>query len=117
MKKLFRIIKQDKIIYRSSITTSLIILVSVIYSLLSYSNLPPVIPLFNQLPWGEKRLTFTVFIFLPSLLALTLLVLNILITRFIYEKTPLIARILTITSLLIGIFSLLLIIRTITIVT
>ncbi len=117
MKKLFRIIKQDKIIYRSSITTSLIILVSVIYSLLSYSNLPPVIPLFNQLPWGEKRLTSTVFIFLPSLLALTLLVLNILITRFIYEKTPLIARILTITSLLIGIFSLLLIIRTITIVT
>ena len=117
MKKLFRIIKQDKIIYRSSIVTNLIILASILYSLISYSNLPPVIPLFNQLPWGEKRLASTFFIFLPSLLALFLLVLNILITRVIYEKTPLVARILAITSLLIGIFALLLIIRTITIVT
>lgn len=117
MKNLFKFVRNDKIILRSSIATIITVIIAVLFSTFYYSSLPPVIPLFNQLPWGEERLANSFFIFLPPAVAILILSINIIFAEIIYDKAPLIARMLVITSFLIGVFSLLLVIRTATIIT
>lgn len=114
MKEFFKDIKSDKTIIHAFFINSLFIVVSVIFILFSYRNLPPFIPIFNQLPWGEQRLGPTLSIFIPVLVALLILATNIFIAAFIYKKTPLIARMLTVVSLLTSILAFLLIIKTVT---
>lgn len=116
MKKFFNKLKRDRIIYRGHIVSFFILLVSAIYLLIYYQNLPPFIPLFNQLPWGEERLMSTIGIFLPVFITTIIAMLNVILSSLIYEKNPLVPRILTLTSLLLAILTLLFIIRTIQIV-
>lgn len=116
MKKLFNVIKSDRILKRGTILTLVLNIISALLSIIFYFRLPPIIPIFNQLPWGEERLGQNFMIFLPSALATAFFVINTIIAGLIYNKTPLIARILIITSLLGGTFVLLLTIRTIAII-
>lgn len=82
-----------------------------------YNKLPPVLPLYNQLPWGQPRLGTKNEFFLPLIIVLSLLVVNLLICENIYAKMPLVARILSQTSLLISFLALFFIIRTILLIT
>lgn len=117
MKRLSKVIREDKIIYRSFISTIFLVVATVSYSALSYSKLPPIIPLFNQLPWGEERLANSILIFLPPCLVLLILAVNSAITIKVYSKAPLLGRIIMVTAFLTGVFTLLLVARAITIVT
>jgi len=48
-----------------------------------YRQLPPQVPLFYSLPWGERQLVSpSTLLFLPSL-SLVILVINVLISRFL----------------------------------
>lgn len=116
MNAFFKPIINDKIIFLGFSVSFFLILVAIIYTILTYQQLPPIIPLFNQLPWGEQRLGDKFQVFLPIILALSLNLLNMFLTTYAYNKIPLISRILSTTSFLICILTLLFIIRTIRIV-
>ena len=114
MKEFFKDIKSDKAIVPAFFINGIFIIVSIVYILFSYANLPPFIPIFNQLPWGEQRLGDTFTIFIPVLVALLILIINIFTSAFIYKKTPLVARMLVAVSLLISTITFLFIIKTVT---
>ena len=116
MKEFFSDIRSDKLTFRGFIATFFLILLPLPYILLNYKDLPPFIPIFNQLPWGMPRLATPLGILLPSLISLFVWILNILLSSFIYKKTPLVSRMLAVTSLLIALLTLLFVIRTVQIV-
>ena len=116
MKEFFKDIAADKTIVPAFFINGFFIITSVIFILFSYRNLPPFIPIFNQLPWGEQRLGPTLTIFIPVLVAFLILVINIFTSTLIYKKTPLVARMLAAVSLLISILAFLFIIKTVTLV-
>jgi hypothetical protein len=116
MKEFFSDIRNDNITQKSFFSSILIIFLSVAYILFYYSNLPPFIPLYNQLPWGEQRLASTSGILIPSLIAFIIFIFNIILSSIVYKKIPLISRMLSITTLLIAILTFLFIIRTVQIV-
>lgn len=113
MKELFKDLKEDKFLKQNTILNILIILLSFIYVVLYFGNLPPFIPLFNQMPWGEQRIVSSVWIFLPPFLSLLIFGVNLFSSALIYKKNPLIPRLFSITSSLISILIFLFIFRTI----
>ena len=113
MKEFFKDMAQDKTIIPVFFINGFFIIVSVIFILFSYRNLPPFIPIFNQLPWGEQRLGPTLTIFIPALAALLILIINIFATAITYKKTPLVARMLAAISLLTSILTCLYILKTV----
>ncbi len=116
MKEFFKNIKNDRLTSRGYYLTFFLNILTIIYALFYLNSLPPFIPLFNQLPWGEKRLITSIGIFLPIFVAIAISLFNLFFSTFIYKKNPLIPRIFTLTSLLISILTLLFVIRTIQIV-
>ena len=117
MKEFFKDIAQDKTIISAFFINIFFIITAVVYILFSYRKLPPFIPIFNQLPWGEQRLGTTSTIFIPIFVALLIFTLNIFISNSIYKKIPLISRMLAAISLLVGILAFLFSIKTITLIT
>ena len=89
-------------------------LLTVFYTLINYHNLPPFIPIFNQLPWGNDRLTSTLGIFIPTIVFAIVFFFNIIFTSLVYSKNPLIARIVAAVTLILAFMNFLFIIRTIT---
>ena len=116
MKEFFRDIRSDKLTFRGFSITFIFILLPLPYILLNYKGLPPFMPIFNQLPWGPPRLSPPWGIFLPSIISFFILIINVIFSSFLYKKTPLISRMLAVTSLLIATLTLLYVIRTIQIV-
>ena len=105
MKNLFKYVKTDKIIKWSFQLSTVLLLCQIIYTAFSYFSLPPLVPLFNQLPWGEDRLGQKYEIFIPCALTLLFLVGNLLLINTLYEKLPLLSRLLSITTFLIATLS------------
>ncbi len=116
MKEFFREIKGDKTITSAFLMNVFFIVSSIVYILFSYEKLPPIIPIFNQLPWGEQRLGNTFMIFIPVLVALLILVINIFTGSYVYKNSPLISRMLAAISLLAGILTFLFVIKTIALI-
>lgn len=113
MKKIFNTIRKDKILLSGFLGTALFTAITLIYILIFFQSLPPFVPLFNQLPWGDKRLGLRMEIFTPPLVVCAVLVINVIFCLHLYDRMPLISRIVSITTLLVSLFSLLFIIRTI----
>lgn len=109
----FNDIKSDKLIFRGFVINFLIVALTLIYILVSYKNLPPFIPLFNQMPWGEERITKTIFIFAVPALSFLIFIFNLIYSEITYRKIPLIPRMLVVTSFIVAILALLLVFRTI----
>lgn len=116
MKEFTKDILNDRITYRAFLLTFVIILLSIFYIFYAYNNLPPFIPLFNQLPWGDQRATNTLGIFIPSIIAFLIFIFNVIFASFVYKKAYLVSRIIAVTSLLTSILTFLFVIRTIQIV-
>jgi hypothetical protein len=116
MKEFFKNIKGDKIIASAFFINTFLIVLTIAYILFIYIKLPPYVPVFNQLPWGEQRLGNTITIFIPVLAALLIFTANIFAGTSIYKKIPLISRMLAATSLLTGIITFLFVVRTITLI-
>lgn len=116
MKEFFKDIRSDKTITLAYLINGLFIIAIIIFILFFYSGLPPFIPIFNQLPWGEQRLGTTIAIFIPVLVALLILIINVLTSAIAYKRIPLVARMLAAISLLIGILTCLFVVKTITLI-
>lgn len=105
MKKFFNALQKDSVLNWSFWTTSIIVAITFISIGVSYINLPPFIPLYNQLPWGYARLGRTYELFIPPLVVLMLLFLNSFLGLRLAEKSPLLARFLFITIVGIALFT------------
>ncbi len=111
MNVFIRRITADKIIRLATIITVGLLILQFIYIVLRFNHIPPVIPLFNQLPWGEGRLAEKLFIFLPLLLASGICLVNITLSSAFYERMPLISRILGVINMLLALLSIIFIVR------
>lgn len=117
MKEFFKDIRGDKAISSAFFLNIISVIAAIAYILFFYGKLPPFVPIFNQLPWGEQRLGNQIAIFIPVGVSLLIFVINIFISALVYKKIPLISRMLAAISLLTGILTFLLIAKTISLIT
>ena len=93
MKDKFKLIIADQFVRISLLLSFIFIIPLTVIIVITYSNLPPLIPFYNSMPWGEERLvSSTVAIFLPMLL-LGIFIANVFQSAFVYSKYVLVARI------------------------
>lgn len=114
MKNFFNNIVADKLALRGFLISFLLMLLTFGYILINYSNLPPFIPVFNQLPWGNERLTTTLGIFISTIIFGLIFIFNIIFTSIVYNKSPLIARLVAAVTLILAVMNFLFIIKVIT---
>lgn len=117
MKELFATLTADKITRSSMAVAMTFFILTLGFIVLTYSKLPPVIPLFNQLPWGVERLGNRLSIFLPLIVGILCSFTNLLLASITYNTMPLVARILSVTSFLIALLCLIFSVRTILLIT
>ena len=113
MKGLFKKINADKIIRLGTYISVVFLILHLLCIIIVFPFLPPFLPLFNQMPWGGERLGIKIEIFLPFIIGLSFFFLNLILAIRLYEKMPLVSRILSITSLLINILFIIFIVRSI----
>lgn len=113
MNGFIKFLSSDRTIWLSIIASLICIILSLFLIVLFYHNLPPLIPLFNQLPWGTDRLVDKLGLTIPCLIGLGIIISNAIVTKYVYEKMPITARMLNITTLLIALLSLVFVFRTI----
>jgi len=93
MRENFKLIISDQFVRISLVLSLLFIIPLIIIIIVSYANLPPFIPFYNSMPWGEERLApSTVAIFLPLIL-FAIFAGNILQAVSFYSKYVLVSRI------------------------
>jgi len=117
MKKYFKKLIEDKLVSRLYIITFLLLGLTFVIILINYTKLPPLLPIFNQFPWGKERLAATPGVFIPPLIVLFYFFLNLVLSALSYEKYPILGRIFAVTTTLISLLTLLFVIRTITLIT
>jgi uncharacterized BrkB/YihY/UPF0761 family membrane protein len=101
MNEASKLVKADKIIRWGMTFSFLLLLFQASLIGIFYLKLPPILPLFNQLPWGDDRLgTLVFFLF------------NYFLLRKLYITMPLISRIIGVTTLLAALLSFIFIVRT-----
>jgi hypothetical protein len=113
MNGLIKFLSSDRTIWFSILVSLSLLFICLILAVLFYRNLPPLIPLFNQLPWGADRLFEKLGLFIPIIVSLGIIVMNAFTTRYIYEKMPIAARMLNVTGFLIALLTLFFVFRTI----
>lgn len=99
MKKFFKYIKQDKLLFWSFIFSGTCIFISTACIAIFYHNLPPFLPIFNSLPWGYARVGSKILFFIPILITLTYIVINLTLSSLIYTKIVLLSRFIGATTL------------------
>lgn len=111
MKRVIKTLLLDKII-RLDLAISVILLFStLLFIIISYRKLPPYLPLFNQMPWGDQRLGQRIEIFIPLLLATAIFIGNTILSYYLYQKMPLVSRMLSIASFIISLFTAIFLLR------
>ncbi|HYK08439.1 MAG TPA: hypothetical protein VEW42_03005 [Candidatus Eisenbacteria bacterium] len=105
MRGLFKALQKDSVLNWSFWATVSIVAITLISIGISYINLPPFIPLYNQLPWGYARLGKTYELFIPPLVVLALLFVNTFVGLRLTEKYPLLARFLFLTIIGLALFT------------
>ncbi len=116
MSHFFKQISSDKIFLLGLGGSLVLLTITLVIIGIFYTKLAPFLPLFNQMTWGVARLGTKEELFIPAFISLVILTINSIVATYIYEKLPLVSRILCITSLLIALFVLLFTIRTIQII-
>lgn len=117
MKKYFEYVRRDRLIFRLFTSAFVSLLVTAIISLISFPKLPPLIPIFNQLPWGPERLSGNFGIFIPSLLVFVISILNLILCGYIYSNSALLSRIFAFTTFLLSLLNFLFVVRTVLLIT
>lgn len=113
MREIFKKINADKIIRLGTYISVSFLILNLLCGAVAFSFLPPLLPIFNQMPWGADRLGIKIEIFLPFIIGFSFFILNLVLAIRLYKKMPLVSRILSITSLLINILALIFVVRVI----
>lgn len=93
MKEKFNLILTDQFVRISLFLSFLFITPLIAIIIFSYTNLPPLIPFYNSMPWGEERLAYSNITILLPLILLGVFMGNVLQALFAYSKYVLVARI------------------------
>lgn len=101
----------DKIMWWGTVVSTALFVFSLLYLLLFYHRLPTLVPVYNQLPWGPARLGQKFELFVPLLLSLAIFVGNLFFSRFLYERMPLVSRMINVTTILINLLTLIFIVH------
>ena len=112
MNALFKLINSDKIIRLSMLFSFILLLLHTAYLAFFWVSLPPVVPLFNQMPWGEARLGTKLELLIPLATAAFFFSFNYFLLARLYTTMPLVSRIISITTLLAALLSFIFIVRT-----
>lgn len=70
------------------------------FILLKFSNLPPVVPLFFSLPWGESQLTSASHLFWLPIFSIAVALINTILAAFFLSNIQFFSRLLVVFSLL-----------------
>ncbi len=112
MKERFNYLLQDRIVKVSYFFSLVLIFLSFIYIVFIYQYLPPLVPVFNQLPWGIARLGEKAMIFLTFGINFFIFIMNVVFSLHAYRKMPLVVRMISITTLFTGFAVLVFLLRT-----
>jgi len=107
---------EDKLIKRYFKLSLFLISTSLLFIVLKFRELPPQVPLFYSLPWGEKQLTNKFYLFLLPFGSIIILLSNIFLAKNVKEEL-LIAKLLLAGALLFSILSTITLIKIILLVT
>ncbi|MGE5042461.1 MAG: hypothetical protein ACM3IJ_06205 [Candidatus Levyibacteriota bacterium] len=108
MKKFFKLIEHDKAVKYSLVISGIFLLIMLILLGIEFSHLPPILPLFNSLPWGRARLMSNQFIFIIPAFLFSMAILNMVFFQVLYKKYTLLARMLSVNiflAFLLGMFA------------
>lgn len=95
---------EDKLSKRYFKLSLFLISTSLLLIVFKFRKLPPEVPLFYSLPWGEKQLANKVLLFLLPFSSITVLLLNVFLAK--KEKAePLVAKLLVSGALLFSILA------------
>ena len=97
-------ILKDKLIKKYFKMTIFLISLSLIFMVFKFREIPPEVPLFYSLPWGEKQLANKFFLFLLPLFSIITLLVNRYLAMKIKEEI-LISRLLIIGAFLFSLLS------------
>ncbi len=112
MSEVSNLVKADKIVrWGMTFSFSLLILQAILLGVF-FLKLPPLVPLFNQLPWGDSRLGANYEIFLPLVITAVFFLFNYFLLKKLYITMPLVSRIIGITTLLSALLSFIFVVRT-----
>ena len=100
MKGKFRLLIKDQFTRLSLILSLLFLIPSIAIIFYTYGNLPPLLPFYNSMPWGEDRLLSSNLVLVFPLLLLLVFLINVIQSAFFYSKYVLIARIFMINTFL-----------------
>lgn len=116
MNSSFKKIIADKITFWNFFLSLFLVIISIVYASIMYTRLPPVLPIYNRMPWGYQRLGERIEIFIPISLVSIFFIANILLTTYIYNKLPLIARLISVSTFTISLCASIFVIKVITLV-
>ena len=117
MRNFINEIIKDRITFNIFLLSLLVGIAHLIYIFINYKNIPPFLPIFNQLPWGNERLTQTNGIFIPIFLFLCVYIFNFCFVLFLYKRNnPLLGRVIASVTLLLSVMSFIFILKTILLV-
>ncbi len=102
-------IRGDILLTTAFFATSIFFLYLVLLLALTINKLPPYLPLFYSLPWGEGQLIATPFFTLLPIAAVVVFFINTTLSMVIEKSQPILSRLVFLTTVL---FSLLLVITT-----
>lgn len=94
MKEALFYLKEDKVLKFAFLSSSFLLLLQILFLIFTYKNLPPLIPLYLQRPWGQSQIAPQIQIFLLPALTLFLIIFNTFLSTFLYKESPLLSRIL-----------------------
>src|SRR5579871_3682324 len=98
MKETFKHIFQDKIILWSVCLSLLLLVALILYIIIYYPQLPPILPLYNRMPWGYSRLGSKPEFFVPLGISLAFIFINFFAISKMYNKNVFVSRIIGVVS-------------------
>ena len=108
---------QDKTVSLILRWNLVLIVIQLAYLFLQFNVLPPQVPLFYSLPWGEPELAGASSLFLLPLLSLVIFLLNSVLAAIFLKPLRLLSRLLFIFSLIFALLSSVSLLRIISLIT
>jgi hypothetical protein len=96
--------QQNKMIRTAQRLFWLVLFLTFLLLILKFRFLPPQVPIFYSLPWGEEQLGNPTYLFILPLLAFLLGLVNFFLAKIILTKEPLAAKILIWSSAFLALF-------------
>lgn len=117
MREALSYLKSDRVLKYAFLSSTILLLGQIFFLLVSYVNLPPLVPLYLQRPWGITQIAQKTQILLLPLITISLIFFNSLFAARFYKENPLASRILLWGESLFSLLILLAVVRIILLVT